>query len=88
MIDRYDTAKTSTAYTLTGGAITSTVDGLDEADFYGRYAKAIEERFPGPLDRQGRRAGAARAPTSSASRTTASRSTTRTTRSGTSASSS
>ena len=25
----------------------ATVDGLAEADFYGRYAQAIEERFPG-----------------------------------------
>ncbi|MET8114161.1 radical SAM protein [Streptomyces prasinus] len=47
IINTYDTAKTSTAYTLTGGAITSKVQGLDEADFYGRYAKAIEEHFPG-----------------------------------------
>jgi hypothetical protein len=47
LIDRYDTQKTSKAYTLTGGSITSTVDGLAEADFYGRYAQAIEERFPG-----------------------------------------
>lgn len=47
IIDRYDTAKTSTAYTLTGGAITSHIGGRDEADFYGQYAKAIEERFPG-----------------------------------------
>jgi hypothetical protein len=47
LIDRYDTAKASTAYTLTGGSVTSTVDGLAEADFYGRYAHAIEERFPG-----------------------------------------
>src|SRR3712207_7171720 len=35
------------SYTLTGGAITKTVSGRDEADFYGHYAKAIEERFPG-----------------------------------------
>src|SRR5918996_950384 len=47
LIDRYDTAKASRAYTLTGGSITSKVDGLAEADFYGRYAHAIEERFPG-----------------------------------------
>ena len=59
LIDRYDTAKASKAYTLTGGSVTSTVDGLAEADFYGRYAQAIEERFPEPVDRQGRRAGAA-----------------------------
>ncbi|MFB7009948.1 MULTISPECIES: radical SAM protein [unclassified Streptomyces] len=47
IIDEYDAAKTSTAYTLTGGAITSHIGGRDEADFYGQYAKAIEERFPG-----------------------------------------
>ncbi|GIF39265.1 hypothetical protein Axi01nite_35760 [Actinoplanes xinjiangensis] len=47
IIDKYDTAKTSQAYTLTGGSVTSKVDGLAEADFYGRYAQAIEERFPG-----------------------------------------
>jgi hypothetical protein len=47
LIDRYDAGKTSKAYTLTGGSVTSTVDGLAEADFYGRYAQAIEERFPG-----------------------------------------
>jgi hypothetical protein len=46
IIDRYDTARASKAYTLTGGSVTSTVDGLAEADFYGRYAQAIEERFP------------------------------------------
>jgi hypothetical protein len=46
LIDRYDEG-TSHAYTLTGGSVTSTVDGLAEADFYGRYAEAIEERFPG-----------------------------------------
>jgi hypothetical protein len=46
IIDRHDTAKASKAYTLTGGSVTSSVDGLEEADFYGRYAQAIEERFP------------------------------------------
>jgi hypothetical protein len=46
LIDRYDTAKASKAYTLTGGSVTSKVEGLQEADFYGRYAQAIEERFP------------------------------------------
>jgi hypothetical protein len=46
IIDRYDTAKVSKAYTLTGGSVTSTVEGLAEADFYGRYIQAIEERFP------------------------------------------
>ncbi len=47
IIDELDTARTSRAYTLTGGSVTTTVDGLGEADFYGRYAQAIEERFPG-----------------------------------------
>ncbi|HEX4520202.1 MAG TPA: radical SAM protein [Gaiellaceae bacterium] len=47
IIDRYDRDRVSSAYTLTGGSVTSTVDGLAEADFYGRYAQAIEERFPG-----------------------------------------
>src|SRR5690242_1050133 len=46
LIDRFDDEKSSKAYTLTGGSVTSTVDGLAEADFYGRYAEAIEERFP------------------------------------------
>jgi hypothetical protein len=47
IIDQYDVARTSHAYTLTGGSVTSTVDGLREAEFYGRYSRAIEERFPG-----------------------------------------
>jgi len=47
IIDRYDTERTSHAYTLTGGSVTSKVDGLAEADFYGRYAEAIEKHFPG-----------------------------------------
>jgi hypothetical protein len=47
LIDRYDNERASKAYTLTGGSVTSTIDGLAEADFYGRYARAIEERFPG-----------------------------------------
>ncbi|HET7274410.1 MAG TPA: radical SAM protein [Longimicrobiaceae bacterium] len=46
IIYQYDTGA-SHAYTLTGGSVTSKVDGLAEADFYGRYSKAIEERFPG-----------------------------------------
>ncbi|MCA9321903.1 MAG: radical SAM protein, partial [Planctomycetes bacterium] len=35
------------AYTLTGGSVTSRLDGLDEASFYIRYAEAIERAFPG-----------------------------------------
>ena len=46
LIDRHDDGSTH-AYTLTGGSVTSTVEGLPEAEFYGRYAQAIEERFPG-----------------------------------------
>jgi hypothetical protein len=46
LIDTHDTERASKAYTLTGGSVTSAVDGLEEADFYGRYAQAIEERFP------------------------------------------
>ncbi|MEX2583208.1 MAG: radical SAM protein [Gemmatimonadota bacterium] len=47
IIAKFDTEGTSHAYTLTGGSVTSTVDGLKEAEFYGRYARAIEEAFPG-----------------------------------------
>jgi hypothetical protein len=47
IIDRHDSAHTSHAYTLTGGSITSQVNGLGEAEFYGRYARAIEDAFPG-----------------------------------------
>jgi hypothetical protein len=47
IVDEFDTQKASKAYTLTGGSLTSRVDGLEEADFYGRYAEAIEARFPG-----------------------------------------
>ena len=59
LIDRYDTANASKAYTLTGGSVTSTVDGLAEADFYGRYAAGDRGAVPEPVDRQGGRAGAA-----------------------------
>lgn len=37
----------SKAYTVTGGSITSALDGLSETDFYLRYPEAIEKRFPG-----------------------------------------
>ncbi len=47
IISDHDNLGASRAYTLTGGSITSKVQGKDEADFYGMYAKAIEERFPG-----------------------------------------
>ena len=83
LIDRYDADRVSKAYTLTGGSVTSTVDGLAEADFYGRYAQAIEEASPAAGSARSSRRRC-RARTSSATRTTGSRSTTRTTRSGTS----
>lgn len=47
IIDEFDTEGASHAYTLTGGSVTSTVEGLKEAEFYGRYSRAIEEHFPG-----------------------------------------
>jgi hypothetical protein len=37
----------SKAYTVTGGSITSTLDGMSEIDFYIRYPEAIERRWPG-----------------------------------------
>ena len=42
-----DTDSISKAYTVTGGSITSQLDGREEIDFYLRYPEAIEERFPG-----------------------------------------
>ena len=42
-----ETDSRSRAYTVTGGSITSTLDGLNEIDFYVRYPEAIEKRFPG-----------------------------------------
>jgi hypothetical protein len=38
---------TAKAYTLTGGSITTQLQGLGEVDFYARYIEAIETRFPG-----------------------------------------
>ncbi|MDR1726927.1 MAG: radical SAM protein [Acidobacteriota bacterium] len=37
----------SKAYTVTGGSVTGTLQGLTEADFYLRYPEAIERRWPG-----------------------------------------
>ena len=37
----------SKAYTVTGGSITSSVDGKSEVEFYARYPEAIEKKFPG-----------------------------------------
>ena len=37
----------SLAYTITGGSVTSTLQGKDEVEFYAQYVEAIETRFPG-----------------------------------------
>jgi hypothetical protein len=37
----------SRAYTVTGGSITGSLDGMSEVDFYIRYPEAIEKRWPG-----------------------------------------
>ena len=47
IINEEDAQRRSGAYTITGGAITATLKGETEADFYVRYAEAIEGRFPG-----------------------------------------
>ncbi len=45
IIDETDAA--SRAYTVTGGSITSQVQGKSEVEFYAQYPEAIESRFPG-----------------------------------------
>lgn len=47
IINEFDTERHSTVYTVTGGSITSDLNGLNEGQFYARYAQAIEDRFPG-----------------------------------------
>ncbi|MDP2600776.1 MAG: radical SAM protein [Deltaproteobacteria bacterium] len=47
IIQETDTQRTSQAYTVTGGSITSQLNGQAEADFYAQYAEAIEKKFPG-----------------------------------------
>ncbi len=42
-----ETDTVSRAYTVTGGSITSQLNGKREVDFYVQYPKAIEKRFPG-----------------------------------------
>jgi hypothetical protein len=37
----------SQAYTITGGSVTSTLQGKNEVDFYAQYVEAIESHFPG-----------------------------------------
>lgn len=47
IIHENDPDHTSQAYTVTGGSITSQLNGETEAAFYAKYARAIEEKFPG-----------------------------------------
>lgn len=47
IIHECDAAQTAQAYTVTGGSITSQLNGLSEAQFYAQYAAAIEAQFPG-----------------------------------------
>ncbi|MBI4196909.1 MAG: radical SAM protein [Deltaproteobacteria bacterium] len=47
IIQKMDTSGISQAYTVSGGAITKDLYGLREAEFYARYAEAIEKNFPG-----------------------------------------
>ena len=42
-----DPGRTSHCYTVTGGSVTDKLDGMGEAAFYARYARAIETKFPG-----------------------------------------
>jgi hypothetical protein len=42
-----ETDSESRAYTVTGGSITSSLQGKPEIDFYLQYPAAIEKRFPG-----------------------------------------
>lgn len=45
LIDQHDTV--TRAYTVTGGSITKTLQGMKEAEWYAQYARAIESRYPG-----------------------------------------
>jgi hypothetical protein len=47
IVDEEDVERRSQAYTITGGSIIQHLKGYEEAEFYSRYAKAINERFPG-----------------------------------------
>ncbi|MBI4445959.1 MAG: radical SAM protein [Acidobacteria bacterium] len=42
-----ETDSLSQAYTVTGGSVTSSLEGKSEVDFYAQYPEAIERRFPG-----------------------------------------
>lgn len=47
IIQEHDPAKTTRAYTVTGGSVTTHLNGQNESQFYSQYAQAIEKRFPG-----------------------------------------
>jgi hypothetical protein len=47
IIDEKDSDRVSRAYTVTGGSVTSSLNGMNEAEFYAQYARAIEKKFPG-----------------------------------------
>lgn len=47
IIEERDTERLSHAYTVTGGSVTSQLNGMREAEFYAQYARAIEKKFPG-----------------------------------------
>ncbi|MBI2344218.1 MAG: radical SAM protein [Deltaproteobacteria bacterium] len=47
IINELDVERQSRTYTVTGGSITTQLQGLSEGAFYARYAEAIESRFPG-----------------------------------------
>ncbi|UCF37239.1 MAG: radical SAM protein [Acidobacteriota bacterium] len=42
-----ETDSDSRAYTVTGGSVTSELQGKNEVEFYSQYPEAIERRFPG-----------------------------------------
>ncbi len=46
IIHDLDHNKITQAYTVTGGSVLKELNGLKEADFYARYAEAIENKFP------------------------------------------
>lgn len=46
LIHEKDIEKTTHAYTVTGGSVTTKLNGMNEAEFYAQYARAIEEKFP------------------------------------------
>jgi hypothetical protein len=47
-LERIDATDTfSRAYTITGGSVTSLLQGKNEVEFYSQYVEAIENKFPG-----------------------------------------